>query len=189
MKLDSERPSSSLRSPVRRASVVIQTRIRRGYAPYGKPAPAEICDRERHVAIGTGVLLSGLSPVRESGLNKHLRHKPERVCIDSAFGVHSFRQRENCLRISFSPLPAGSSDALCSSKAAQNAVSLPIQECPARTDGQLPATVGLPVRFAEVWTECLSDQRTLFDVTVRPVRLQSLRYENRPDDRAANEQR
>ena len=40
-----------------------------------------------------------------------------------------------------------------------------------------------------VWTECLSDQRTLFNVTVRPGRLRSLRYENRPDDRAANEQR
>jgi hypothetical protein len=34
-------------------------------------------------------LLSGLSPVRESGLNKHLRHKTERVCIDGAFGVDS----------------------------------------------------------------------------------------------------
>jgi hypothetical protein len=44
-------------------------------------------------------LLSGLSPVRESGLNKHLRHKPERVCIDGAFGVDSLRQRENCLSI------------------------------------------------------------------------------------------
>ena len=43
--------------------------------------------------------------------------------------------------------------------------------------------IDLPVRLARGWTERLSDQRTLCDVTLRPGRLLSLRYENRPDDR------
>ena len=65
----------------------------------------------------------------------------------------------------------------------------PIEECLLRTDGRLPAMVDLPVRFAGVWTERLSGQQTLFKVTARPVRLLFLKYENRLDDRAVNEQR
>jgi hypothetical protein len=45
--------------------------------------------------------------MRESGLNKHLRHKPERVCIDGAFGVDSLGQRENCLSIPSSLATSG----------------------------------------------------------------------------------
>ena len=74
-------------------------------------------------------------------------------------------------------------------KVAQSAVSRPIQESGARTGGQLPATDDLPVEFAGEWTGRLSGQRTLLRVTVRPVRLLSLKFENRPDDRAANELR
>ena len=74
-------------------------------------------------------------------------------------------------------------------KAAQRSVSRSIQESTARIRGQVPARVDLPVGFAGVWSERLSGQKTLFKVTVRPVRLLSLKYENRPDDRAANELR
>ena len=49
--------------------------------------------------------------------------------------------------------------------------------------------VGLSVRFAGVWTERLSGRQTLFEVTVRLVRPQFLRSENRLDDRAVAEQR
>lgn len=78
---------------------------------------------------------------------------------------------------------------LVARKAAQSSVSRPIQESTARIRGQVPAMVDLHVEFVGVWTERLSGQRTLFKVTVRPVRLLSLKYENRPADRAANELR
>src|ERR1700742_3246227 len=52
MKLDNERPSSSLRSPVRRASVVIQTRIRRGYAHRSNPNRClNNIDRGHHLTV------------------------------------------------------------------------------------------------------------------------------------------
>ena len=73
--------------------------------------------------------------------------------------------------------------------AVQSAVSRPIQESAAQTGGQPPATDDLHVEFAGEWTGRLSGQRTLLRVTVRPVRLLSLKFENRPDDRAANELR
>ena len=78
---------------------------------------------------------------------------------------------------------------LVARKAAQSFVSRPIRESTARIRGQVPAMVDLHVEFAGVWTRHLSDQRTLFKLTVRPVQLLSLKYENRPADRAANELR
>ena len=46
-----------------------------------------------------------------------------------------------------------------------------------------------PFHLPKYGLECLSDQRTLLNVTVHPVHLRSLKYENRPDDRVVNEQR
>ena len=88
MKLDNERPSSILRSPVRKSFGRHPNENLAGYAPYGKPAPARSVI-ESVTSRRVGVLLSGPGPGRESGLNKHLCHEPERVCIDGAFGVET----------------------------------------------------------------------------------------------------
>src|ERR1700757_672666 len=49
-------------------------------------------------------MLSGLRPMREGGLDKHLCHEPKCVRVYRALVVHSFSCRENSLNISFPPV-------------------------------------------------------------------------------------